>query len=203
MKSSYLPFHRVEVLANYFSDPAFRAALSQPPEQDPQAAIFHFVRIFPNPTLTWQDLAFLRAHTTLPILLKGILHPDDAAKARDAGMDSLIVSNHGGRQVDGAIAALDALPAVLARVNDRVPVLLDSGIRRGADLFKAVALGARAVLLGRPYIWGLAVNGQARVRDLLLKFLAHLDPTLALNGYTSLAEVSRAGPGRDPGENLP
>jgi isopentenyl diphosphate isomerase/L-lactate dehydrogenase-like FMN-dependent dehydrogenase len=107
-------------------------------------------------------------------------------------MDGLIVSNHGGRQVDGAIASLDALPAVLARVNDRVPVLLDSGIRRGADLFKAVALGARAVLLGRPYMWGLAVNGEAGVRDVLLNFLADLDLTLALSGYTSFAEVSRA-----------
>jgi len=197
MQNAYLPFLLGEGLANYFSDPAFRAALPQPPEQDPQAAIFHFVRIFSNPTLTWQDLAFLRAHTTLPILLKGILHPDDAAKALDAGMDGLIVSNHGGRQVDGAIASLDALPAVLARVNDRVPVLLDSGIRRGADLFKAVALGARAVLLGRPYMWGLAVNGEAGVRDVLLNFLADLDLTLALSGYTSFAEVSRAALVRD------
>src|SRR5260221_459773 len=132
------------------------------------------------PRLTWQDLAFLRAHTTLPILLKGILHPDDAAKALDAGMDGLIVSNHGGRQVDGAIASLDALPAVLARVNDRVPVLLDSGIRRGADLFKAVALGARAVLLGRPYMGGLAVNGEAGGPDPLLHFPSAVDPTIAL-----------------------
>ncbi|MBF6589380.1 MAG: alpha-hydroxy-acid oxidizing protein [Ktedonobacterales bacterium] len=189
LQNAYLPFLRGEGLANYFSDPVFRAALDQPPEQDPQAAIFHFVRIFVNPRVTWADLAFLRAHTRLPILLKGILHAQDAAMALDAGMDGIIVSNHGGRQVDGAIGALEALPAVTRQVRDQVPLLFDSGIRRGADAFKALALGARAVLLGRPYIWGLGLHGEAGVRDVLFNFLADLDLTFALSGHASLATV--------------
>ncbi len=189
LQNAYLPFLRGEGLANYFSDPVFRAALDQPPEQDPQAAIFHFVRIFVNPRVTWADLAFLRAHTRLPILLKGILYAQDAAMALDAGMDGIIVSNHGGRQVDGAIGALEALPAVTRQVRDQVPLLFDSGIRRGADAFKALALGARAVLLGRPYIWGLGLHGEAGVRDVLFNFLADLDLTFALSGHASLATV--------------
>jgi lactate 2-monooxygenase len=117
--------------------------------------------------------------------LKGILHPEDAASALDAGVDGLIVSNHGGRQVDGAIATLDALPAIVLEVNGRVPVLFDGGIRRGADVFKALALGARAVLLGRLYTWGLVLAGQQGVRDVVLNLLADLDLTLALSGHTS------------------
>ena len=105
---------------------------------------------------SWDDLPFLRERTKLPILLKGILHPDDARRALDAGVDGIVVSNHGGRQVDGAIATLDALPAVAAAVDGRVPVLLDSGVRTGADIFKALALGASAVLIGRAYVYGLA-----------------------------------------------
>ncbi len=189
VQNAYLPFLLGEGIANYLSDPVFRAALAVSPEEDPQSAIFRFVQVFTNPTLTWTDLAFLRAHTRLPILLKGILHPDDAQRALDAGMDGIVVSNHGGRQVDRAIAALDALPQVVAAVAGRVPVLFDSGIRRGADAFIALALGARAVLLGRPYIWGLALRGEDGVRDVLLNFLADLDLTFALSGYTSLSEV--------------
>jgi isopentenyl diphosphate isomerase/L-lactate dehydrogenase-like FMN-dependent dehydrogenase len=189
VQNAYLPFLLGEGVANYFSDPVFRAALAQPPEQDPQSAIFRFVQVFTNPTLTWADLAFLRAHTRLPLLLKGILHPDDALHALDAGMDGIVVSNHGGRQVDGAIASLDALPGVVAAVQGRVPVLFDSGIRRGADVFKALALGARAVLLGRPYMWGLTLAGEDGVRDVLLNLLADLDLTFALSGYTSPAAL--------------
>jgi lactate 2-monooxygenase len=192
LQNAYLPFLLGQGLANYFSDPVFRRALARPPEEDPQAAIMHFVRIFSNPTLTWEDLRFLREHTRLPILLKGILHPDDAMKALDAGMDGIVVSNHGGRQVDGAVAALAALPGVVAAVNGRVPVLFDSGVRRGADAFKAIALGARAVLLGRPYIWGLALGGERGVGEVLVNFLADLDLTLALSGYTSFAAVDRS-----------
>jgi isopentenyl diphosphate isomerase/L-lactate dehydrogenase-like FMN-dependent dehydrogenase len=149
-----------------------------------------FVQVFSNPTLTWDDLKFLREHTKLPILLKGILHPDDARQALDAGAAGIIVSNHGGRQVDGAIPALDALPSVVAAVRGRAPVLFDSGIRRGADILRALALGAQAVLLGRPYIWGLALGGEAGVRDVLLNTLADFDLTLALSGYTSLAQLT-------------
>jgi isopentenyl diphosphate isomerase/L-lactate dehydrogenase-like FMN-dependent dehydrogenase len=117
--------------------------------------------------------------------LKGILHPQDAAHALDAGVDGLIVSNHGGRQVDGSIATLDALPTIVREVKGRVPVLFDGGIRRGADVFKALALGARAVSLGRLYAWGLAVAGEQGVRDVVLNLLADLDLTLALSGHTS------------------
>ena len=190
LQNAYLPFLLGEGIANYLTDPVFRAALPQPPEQDPQSAVMHWARIFANPALTWSDLRFLREHTHLPILLKGILHPDDAALALEAGMDGIIVSNHGGRQVDGAVAALDALLAVARVVDGRAPVLFDSGIRRGADAFKALALGARAVLLGRPYMWGLALAGEAGVRDVTLNFLADLDLTLALSGYTSFAQVT-------------
>ena len=177
VQNAYLPFLLGEGIANYLSDPVFRASLAQPPEQDPQSAIFRFVQVFTNPTLTWADLAFLRAHTRLPLILKGILHPDDARKALDAGMNGIVVSNHGGRQVDGAIASLDALPTVVEAIAGRVPVLFDSGIRRGSDVFKALALGAQAVLLGRPYMWGLALAGESGVRDVLLNLLADLDLT--------------------------
>jgi lactate 2-monooxygenase len=123
------------------------------------------------------------------LLLKGILHPDDARRALDYGVDGIVVSNHGGRQVDGAIATLDALPAIVAAVADRVPVLLDSGIRGGADIFKALALGARAVLIGRPYCYGLAIAGETGVREVIQNFLADLDLTLALTGCKSVSDV--------------
>ncbi|MGE5334564.1 MAG: alpha-hydroxy-acid oxidizing protein [Nitrososphaerota archaeon] len=187
---AYLPFLQGEGIANYLSDPVFRASLPQPPEENPQAAVMRFVQVFSNPTLTWDDLKFLREHTRLPILLKGILHPDDARHAIDAGAAGIIVSNHGGRQVDGAIPALDALPGIVTAVQRRVPVLFDSGVRRGADVFRAVALGASAVLLGRPYIWGLTLGGAAGVRDVILNTLADLDLTLALSGYTSCAQLN-------------
>ncbi len=185
----YLPFMLGQGLANYFSDPVFRGLLPQPPEQNPMAAIQLWGNLFSNPALTWKDLGFLRRHTRVPIILKGILHPKDAAQALDAAVDAIIVSNHGGRQVDGGIGALDALPGVVREVNGRVPVLFDSGIRRGADIFKALALGARAVLLGRPCMWGLAVAGEAGVRDVLLNLVADLDLTMALSGYTCFREM--------------
>ncbi|HTQ60946.1 MAG TPA: lactate 2-monooxygenase [Candidatus Solibacter sp.] len=184
LQHAYLPFLLGQGLANYFSDPVFRSLLSQPPEENPAAAIQLWSGLFSNTTLTWKDIPFLRKHTSLPILLKGILHPRDAALALEAGVDGLSVSNHGGRQVDGAIATLDALPAVVREVNGRIPVLFDGGIRRGADVFKALALGARAVLLGRLYTWGLAVAGEQGVRDVVLNILADFDLTLALSGYT-------------------
>ena len=180
----YLPFMLGQGLANYFSDPVFRGLLAQPPEQNPAAAVQLWGSLFSNAALTWKDIAFLRQQTRVPIVLKGILHSNDAARALDTGVDGLIVSNHGGRQVDGGIGALDALPGVVREVNGRVPVLFDSGIRRGADVFKALALGARAILVGRLYMWGLAVAGEQGVRDVLLNLVADLDLTLALSGQT-------------------
>lgn len=185
----YLPFLLGQGLANYFSDPVFRGLLAQPPEQNPMAAIQLWGSLFSNPALTWKDVGTLRKHTRMPIILKGILCAHDATRALEAGVDGLIVSNHGGRQVDGGIGALDALPSVVREVSGRVPVLFDSGIRRGADVFKALALGARAVLLGRPYLWGLAVAGEAGVKDVLLNLVADLDLTMALSGYTCCREL--------------
>jgi isopentenyl diphosphate isomerase/L-lactate dehydrogenase-like FMN-dependent dehydrogenase len=192
LQLGWLPFLHGRGLANYFTDPVFRAALPAPPEQDPMPAVRHFVQVVSNPGLTWDDLAFLRRHTRLPVLLKGILHPDDARRAVDHGVEGVIVSNHGGRQVDGAIAALDALPGVVEAVAGRAEVLFDSGIRRGADVFKAVALGARCVLLGRPYCYGLALGGEEGVREVLRNLLADVELTLGLAGCASFADVSRA-----------
>ena len=136
-------------------------------------------------------MALVRDATRLPLLLKGILHPDDARKALEHGVDGIVVSNHGGRQVDGAAATLDVLPGIVAAVGDRVPVLLDSGIRGGADVFKALALGARAVLIGRPYCYGLAIAGGAGVREVIQNFLADLDLTMALTGHGRVEEIGR------------
>jgi isopentenyl diphosphate isomerase/L-lactate dehydrogenase-like FMN-dependent dehydrogenase len=191
LDTAYLPFLRGEGIANYLSDPVFRASLERPPEEDMRAAIARWITVFANPTLSWDDLPFLREHTDLPIVLKGILHPHDARRAVEHGVDGLIVSNHGGRQVDGSIATLDALPGIVDAVPADFPVLLDSGIRAPADAFKALALGARAVLLGRLYVWALACGGEAGVTSLLRGFLAELDLTLALSGHTSFAEVGR------------
>jgi isopentenyl diphosphate isomerase/L-lactate dehydrogenase-like FMN-dependent dehydrogenase len=188
---AYLPFLKGEGVANYFSDPVFCASLEKPPEEDPQAAIGLWATLFSNPGLNWDDLAFLQAHTDLPILLKGVLHPDDARRALDHGVDGIIVSNHGGRQVDGSIAAIEALPEVVEAVPDELPVLFDSGIRTGADAVKALALGARAVLIGRPYVWGLALGGEAGVRQVVRGLLADLDLTLALSGYTRPSELGQ------------
>jgi isopentenyl diphosphate isomerase/L-lactate dehydrogenase-like FMN-dependent dehydrogenase len=192
LQHAYLPFLKGEGVANYFSDPVFRSALKQPPEEDLGAALGHWAYQFSNPTVTWADIAWLREQTELPLVLKGILHADDARRALQAGVDGVIVSNHGGRQVDGSIGALEALPAVRDAVGGELAVLFDSGVRTGADAFKALALGADAVCVGRPFVWGLAVDGQAGVEQVLRGLLAELDLTLALSGYTSLADVDAA-----------
>lgn len=180
---AYLPFLRGTGTAIPFSDPAFRAGLSAPPEDDVMAAVGRWVPMFTGTALRWERLDLLRRHWDGPIVLKGIQHPDDAARAVDTGMDGVIVSNHGGRQIDRAVGSLDALPGVVAAVGGRAAVLFDSGIRTGADAALALALGADAVLLGRPYAYGLAVGGQDGVRHVLRCVLAELDLTLALAGY--------------------
>jgi isopentenyl diphosphate isomerase/L-lactate dehydrogenase-like FMN-dependent dehydrogenase len=189
LQGAWQPFLHGIGTINYFADPVFRGLLEQSPEEDPQAATGQFIYQFSNPELTWEDVEWLRAVTDLPILLKGILHADDALHAREHGIDGVVVSNHGGRQVDGAIASLDALPAIAEAVGDDLAVLLDSGVRGGADAVKALALGADAVLLGRPYLWGLALDGEAGVLAVLRAALAELDLTIGLSGYTRPAEL--------------
>jgi lactate 2-monooxygenase len=154
-----------------------------------RAAVQTFVRIYSRPSLTWADLPFLRERTKLPILLKGILHPDDARRAVDEGIDGIVVSNHGGRQVDGSISTIEALPGVAEAVAGRIPIVLDSGVRSGADAFKALALGATAVGLGRPWVYGLALAGEAGVREVLENFEADFDLTMGLAGCASTAEI--------------
>jgi lactate 2-monooxygenase len=156
-----------------------------------RAAVQRFVQTYSRPSLSWDDLAFLRERTRLPILLKGILHPEDARAAVEHGMDGIVVSNHGGRQVDGAVGTMDALPGIVEAVGGRVPVLLDSGVRTGADVFRALALGAAAVGLGRPYVWGLAAGGEEGVREVIRNLRADFDLTLGLAGRTSATEVGR------------
>jgi lactate 2-monooxygenase len=185
----YLPFLEGQGLANYFSDPIFRSHLGSSPEGDPRAAIRHWASLYSHAGSTWEDFRGLHRQTRLPVLLKGILHPDDARRALDHGVEGLIVSNHGGRQVDGAIAALDALPAIVKVIGNRLPVLFDSGIRRGSDIVKALALGAEAVLLARPYCWGLAIAGEKGVCDAVLNLLADFDVTLALAGVTAARDL--------------
>ena len=153
-------------------------------------AVRRFLATYSRPSLTWADLRVLRGLTTRPVVLKGVLHPDDARRAVDEGVDGIIVSNHGGRQVDGAIGALDALPAVVDAVAGRAAVLFDSGIRGGADAFIAMALGARAVLVGRPYAYGLAIAGERGVREVIANVRAELDLTMGLAGCTTTREVT-------------
>jgi lactate 2-monooxygenase len=189
LSEAFLPFLWGEGNRNYLEDPVFRGLLEKPPEEDVQAAIGQWAWQFANPQVTWEDLRWLRESTELPIVLKGILHPDDANLAVEYGVNGVLVSNHGGRQVDGAIGALDALPEVVKAVDGRAEVLFDSGIRSGADALKALALGARAVLLGRPYMWGLALGGAEGVAEVLRSFLADLDLAMALSGYANIDEV--------------
>jgi isopentenyl diphosphate isomerase/L-lactate dehydrogenase-like FMN-dependent dehydrogenase len=213
LELAYLPFLRGLGIAQYTSDPVFgeivrkrgRARSTQRPtlaglrtlrqlhrnvrELDPRAAVQTFTEIYSRPSLRWDDLSGIRDLTSLPVLLKGILHPDDARRALEAGFDGIIVSNHGGRQLDGAVATLDALPRIIEVVGKRVPVLLDSGIRGGSDVLKAVALGASAVLLGRPYVYGLAIAGEAGVREVLLNVLSEFDLALGLSGATAVQDL--------------
>lgn len=190
LDQSYLPFIRGIGTAVPFSDPAFRAKLATPPEEDPTSAILQWIPTFTGTDRRWDQLPFLREHWDGPIVLKGIQHVDDARKAADAGMDGIVVSNHGGRQVDGAVASLEVLPEIAAAVGDQLAVLFDSGIRTGADVVKALALGARAVFVGRPYVYGLALAGEDGVRHAVRSLLADLDLTVGLSGNRTLADLT-------------
>ena len=189
VERGYLPFLNGKGLANYFTDPAFRSKLDQPPEENEQGAVMQFIETFSDPALTWSDFAWLRSRTDLPIIIKGVLHPEDAELAVEHGIDGLIVSNHGGRQVDGAVGAMNVLPAVVERIDGRIPVLFDSGVRRGSDVIKAIALGAEAVLLGRPYVYGLALGGESGVKAVIENLRADVDLTLALAGHDTLRDI--------------
>ncbi|WP_435346594.1 alpha-hydroxy-acid oxidizing protein [Haloarchaeobius sp. HRN-SO-5] len=189
VERGFLPFLDGDGIANYVTDPAFRDRLDQSPAENPRAAAQEFVQVFSDPTLTWGDLDWLRDLTDLPVVCKGILHPEDARSAVEHGADGVVVSNHGGRQVDGAVAALDQLPAVVDAVGDEATVVFDSGIRRGSDALVALALGADAVSLGRPWVYGLAIAGQDGVSEVCENFLADLDLTLALAGYDDVDDV--------------
>lgn len=169
----------------------FRSRLRKPPEEDIAEAVAQAVRQIGDPTFAWNDVRFIAERVGVPIVVKGILHPQDAVEAMEAGANGLIVSNHGGRQVDGSIPALRALPSVVAEAGGRVPVLYDGGIRHGADVAKAIALGAQAVLIGRPYVWGLAVDGEAGARAVIENLLADFDLTLGLCGLAKPSELTR------------
>lgn len=158
---------------------------------EPLRAVRQFIQVYSRPSLTWDDLSFLRKQTHLPILLKGILHPDDARKAVDMGMDGIVVSNHGGRQVDGAISSLEALPTITKTIDGQIPVLIDGGIRSGSDVFKALALGATAVCIGRPYVYSLAVAGEQGVRELICNMLSDIELTMGLAGCPRIADIKK------------
>jgi isopentenyl diphosphate isomerase/L-lactate dehydrogenase-like FMN-dependent dehydrogenase len=189
LRNGYLPFLKGQGLGQFFSDPAFLGRLESPPEENLVTASLMALSAFPNLSLTWDDLARLREWTSLPILLKGIVRGDDARRALEHGIDGIVVSNHGGRQVDGSIAALDGLVDVREAVGPDAVVLMDSGIRTGADVVKAMALGANAVLLGRPFVYGLAVGGQEGVETVIAQLAAEVDLTMALSGARSVADL--------------
>jgi len=189
LQQAWLPFLEGRGVGNYFQDPVFRTRLEKTPEEDPGMATGQFLAVQANPALHWDGLAGLREMTSLPIVVKGIQHPDDAREAAARGVDGIVVSNHGGRQVDGAVASLDALAPIATAAGDELAVLFDSGVRSGADVLKALALGADAVCLGRPYLWGLALDGQAGVETVLKMVLAELDLTMALCGLTRPEEI--------------
>ena len=187
----FLPFQLGQGLAQYTSDPVFRAMLAKPPEDDMAAAAYLFATLYSDPTLDWERLKRIRDWTKLPVVLKGVQHPADAAQAAAEGWDGIIVSNHGGRQVDGAVGSAAQLASCVDAVAGRCPVLFDSGVRGGADVLKALALGAAAVCLGRPYLWGLAVAGEEGVAAVIDNVVAELDLAMGLCGVADVRALGR------------
>jgi lactate 2-monooxygenase len=192
LRNAYLPFREGEGIAQFTSDPVFRSRLAVAPEEDPLVAAGTMLAMYPNLALQWDDLAWLRELTSLPLLIKGVLTAEDAQRALAAGVDGIVVSNHGGRQVDGAIASLDALVEIRGAVGADAVVLVDGGIRTGADVVKALALGADAVLVGRPYVYALAVGGGDGVAAYIEQLAAETDVTLALIGALSVQELDQS-----------
>jgi lactate 2-monooxygenase len=191
LNAANFPMLRGHALQNYFTDPSFRKSLAKPPEEDPSAAILRWTQVF-GKVLTWEHLPWLRSLTKLPIILKGICHPDDARRAIDGGIDGIYCSNHGGRQANGGIAAIDMLPGIV-KACGKTPVLFDSGIRSGSDIVKALAIGATAVGVGRPYVYGLALAGTDGVTHVLKSLLAEADLLMAVDGFPTLKALREAG----------
>ncbi|KIL34661.1 lactate 2-monooxygenase [Cohnella kolymensis] len=189
LRNAYLPFLEGHGMGNYFTDPVFLSQLKQPPEEDKQSAVLLALDEGNNTCFTWEHFAEIRKRTDLPLLLKGVTHPHDARLAIEHGADGIIVSNHGGRQLDGAIGTLEALPEIVQSAAGDVPILLDSGIRRGADILKALALGASAVLVGRPYAYALAAAGETGVKAVIENLVAETEFQLAISGRSSLQEI--------------
>ncbi|MEK3974969.1 MULTISPECIES: alpha-hydroxy-acid oxidizing protein [unclassified Psychrobacillus] len=186
IRNQFSPLKRGYGQGNYATDPVFMADLT---EQSQEAIVDSILENIYHPTLNWNDITELRNHTSLPILIKGILHPDDAKLAIEKGIDGIIVSNHGGRQLDGVIASIDALSGIVEAVNGSIPVLFDSGVRRGSDAVKALALGATAVCIGRPFVWGLAAGGQKGVERVLENFLQETKVSISLAGVRNMEEL--------------
>jgi lactate 2-monooxygenase len=188
-RNGYSPLREGKGMGNYINDPIFCSRLS---EVNSETVVQEILNNIYHPALAWEDIHYLRKHTNLPILLKGILHPDDAKLAMEHGVDGLVVSNHGGRQLDGAVASLDALHQIAEVVGGRIPLLLDSGVRTGADVVKALALGANAVLLGRPFVYGLAVAGEQGVASVIDSLISELDVSMALSGSNTVEDLDRS-----------
>lgn len=207
-RTSWFTWETLRTTANYFHDPAFRDQFDGPPEQNKRVMVEQFKDDFQDRFLTWEDLSFLQEQTSLPVILKGISHPDDARKAVENGADGIIVSNHGGRQIDGAISSIEALPEIITQVDGDIPVLIDGGIRGGADVFKAIALGADAVSIGRPYVFGLVIDGEEGISKVIENFVNETKTILGLTGHSTVSEVdssalisSPVSDVRSPGNN--
>ena len=191
LNNAYLPFLRGEGLANFFSDPEFRKRLEKPPEEDLISAIMEFTSVYVNPSFSWKDFKEICSTTEIPVVLKGITHREDVELAFKSGARAVVISNHGGRQVDGAISSLDALEEVTESGDLKGEILFDSGFRHAADAIKAIALGASGILIGRPYAYALSVAGQEGIELYLEQVMAEMDLEMGLSGIKNLKELNR------------